>query len=299
MLEENNLKKESVQDILIEGEGYSSECNEDINPGLILRDFLQKLCPIRSDAGLSFISQIDYSFKADGALSELVYKSTINYLVRRLINTAEYLRRKYESDDFPEGTFVQELRSYLKSETRFRDPDIEKIISIIQACLSVRNQRRKSRQAFVKHKKQIGGAYGLLCYICGKSLSSEEEIQVEHNWPKALGGSSKYFNLRLSCKSCNSEKGTYIDGSDFHYEHICLSTDETNDGFNHELKGLYRVALSAKSNYRCTLCEGDVESVGRLRFVRRNPNDSWHYLNIDAICEGCFESLSLSENGNG
>lgn len=28
MLEENNLKKESVQDILTEGEGYSYECNE-------------------------------------------------------------------------------------------------------------------------------------------------------------------------------------------------------------------------------------------------------------------------------
>lgn len=298
MLEENNLKKESVQDILIEGEGYSYECNEDINPGLILRDFLQKLCPIQSDADSSFISQIDYSFKADGALSELVYKSTINYLVRRLINTAEYLRRKYESDDFPEGTFVQALRSYLKSETRFRDSDIERMIGIIQFCLSARNQSRKpNKKGFIKNRR-LRGFDELVCYICGKQLISEE-VQIEHNWPKTFGGSSKNFNLKISCSSCNSEKKSYIDGSDFHYEHICLATDENDDSFSLEFRRLYKIALSAKSNYRCTLCEGDVESVGRLRFVRRNPNDSWHYLNIDAVCEGCFESLSLSENGNG
>ena len=64
-----------------------------INPGEQLREFLKKLFPadVKND---SFISRIDYILQADGELIDLVYNSTINYVLRRLIVTADYFQRK-------------------------------------------------------------------------------------------------------------------------------------------------------------------------------------------------------------
>ena len=45
-----------------------------------------------------------------------MYYSSINYLVRRFISTAEYLNRKYLSDDYPPDKFVKELRKFLNNK---------------------------------------------------------------------------------------------------------------------------------------------------------------------------------------
>jgi len=285
MSEGNELRVDQVQDTPIEETEYLRDLDGDVNPGLELRKLLQQLCPSNFGAETSFVSQIDFVFKAEGSLSDLLYESTINYLVRRLINTAEFLRRKYESDDFPEGRFVEELRQYLRNEARFKNSDVERILALLQSCLIFKKQNRKPKKKPFISRNFPGGA-DLLCYICGKSLTLEE-IQIEHKWPKTLGGSSRDFNLRISCCSCNVEKQSYIDGSDFHYEHICLSTDESNESFAKEFKRTYKIALSAKHDYKCTLCGKSAESVGRLSFIRRNLSDSWHFLNIDTICENC------------
>jgi 5-methylcytosine-specific restriction endonuclease McrA len=286
MSEGNKLGEEHMQNTRIEETDYLQDLDGDASPGLELREFLQHLCPFDLGTEISFVSQIDFAFKAEGSLSKLLYESTINYLVRRLINTAQFLRRKYESDDFPEGRFVEELRQYLKNEVRFRTSDVERLLVILQSCLAFKNQNRKSKKKqFIK--RNFPGSVDLLCYICGKSLTLEE-IQIEHKWPKTLGGSSKDLNLKISCCSCNAEKQSYIDGSDFHYEHICLSTDESDEeSFSREFKRIYKIALSAKHDHKCTLCGKSAESVGRLNFVRKNLSDSWHFLNIDTVCENC------------
>lgn len=286
MFEGNKLGEEHAQDAFIEEINPLCNPDGDVNPGLALREFLQQLCPFELGTETSFVSHIDFVFKAEGSLSKLLYESTINYLVRRLVNTAEFLRRKYESDDFPEGRFVEELRKYLTNEARFRESDVERLLVTLQLCLDCKKQNRKPRKNRFISRKFPKDA-NLLCYICGKSLTLEE-IQIEHKWPKTLGGSSKDLNLKISCCSCNAEKQSYIDGSDFHYEYICLSTDEGDESFSREFKRIYKIALSAKHDYKCTLCGKSAESVGRLNFVRRNLSDSWHFLNIDTICGNCF-----------
>jgi 5-methylcytosine-specific restriction endonuclease McrA len=123
--------------------------------------------------------------------------------------------------------------------------------------------------------------------MCGKSLT-EDEVQIEHKFPKTMGGSNELSNLKIACEYCNNEKKNYIDASDFHYEHISLSTNDDDESFNLEFKRSYKIALWAKSDYSCVLCGQLTEFIGRLDFVRRNPNDSWHFLNIDAVCERCL-----------
>jgi hypothetical protein len=257
-----------------------------INPGEQLREFLKSLYPLDSpensdeDKG-TFIFKIDESFMADGAFAQIVYESSINYLLRRLINTAEYLRKKYSSDEFPPEKFTNELRTFIKENTKIDENDIEKILSILQKCLEARDKKTKGS---MKRKVQRAAekVYGdLRCYICGKSLSSTRgEIEIEHIFPRHMGGATEEFNLKVSCKYCNSTKNDHINFNDFHYEKICLVSERGERSFEIEMKRQYKIAIWAKNQYKCAVCEKEASEVGRLEFVRINLNDSWHFLNI-------------------
>lgn len=259
------------------------------NPGLELQKFLTKFFPLNSENEKSFLSKVDDVLKADNSFKELVHSSIINYLIRRFINTAEFIRRKYDADEYeePEKLFIDELRQFIKEETEIKGSDAEKLLAILLMCVKMKRQSRKTIKKRKFIKQNLSDRAELLCYICGKSLT-EDEVQIEHKFPKTMGGSNTASNLKVACEDCNNEKKNYIDSSDFHYEHICLSTHENDQNFKAEFKRSYKIALCAKSDYSCVICGQLTEFVGRLGFVRRNLNDSWHFLNIDAVCEECL-----------
>ncbi len=41
------------------------------------------------------------------------------------------------------------------------------------------------------------------CVSCG----STEDLEVDHIWPKSLGGPTRQDNLQVLCKECNRKKG--------------------------------------------------------------------------------------------
>jgi hypothetical protein len=271
--------------------------SEEINPGAELRDLLIDLYPLNVNSEKSFLSEVDGFLKAEGNFKKIVYESSINYLLRRLINTAEFLRRDFTTDDSPGEEFVTRLRKFLTENIDVREDRIEKMLTILQRCLDAKNQnRRKShKKSFIR--RHFSYQTELRCYICGKDLS-EEEVEFEHKWPKTMGGSSNVKNIGLCCSPCNKDKASYIDGSDFHYEHICLATSKRDsDSFQSEFKRTYKIALWAYNDFQCEICGGAAESVGRLDFFRRNESDSWHFLNIGSICEQCKIFLGGQENG--
>src|ERR1700761_2973303 len=63
----------------------------DINAGEILREYLKRIFPVDD---LGPIQLMDSIFRANKELSQTVYDSAINYLVRRLIKTAYYYRKQ-------------------------------------------------------------------------------------------------------------------------------------------------------------------------------------------------------------
>ncbi|BAZ80549.1 HNH endonuclease [Sphaerospermopsis kisseleviana CS-549] len=272
-----------------------------INPGQQLRDLLKTIYPLDSESIVitednSFVSRIDFGLVAGGNFMKLVYDSSINYLLRRLINTADYLRRKYDSDMFPPEKFLIELRRFLTENTNIQQDKIEQILSLLILCLDAKNKKLKNskKQRIFNQAKSNNQ---LCCYICGNSLEEiieenktvkdleiKEKSQVEHIWPRAMGGSSEEFNLKLSCPYCNKVKKNYIDAADFHYEQMCLVSDKNDQSFSTEFVKDYRIAISAKSNYSCSVCGKPALTVGPLKFGRVNPNDSWHFLNIEVYC---------------
>ena len=271
---------------------------ENNNPGEQLRELLTSLYPIvennEQNAASSFVFNIDYAFKADGSFSQLLYDSSINYLVRRLINTSAYLKRKYQSDNYPPEKFFDELRKFVEQETRIEETEREKIIVLLQQCLQAKNKKRKSKSKKLQKGRIIKNAintYGeLRCYVCGKSLTESDDkqnnkIEIEHYWPQSLGGMTQDFNLKISCSSCNNHKKSYIDFSDFHYEHICLINDKDDVYASREIRKEQKIALWAKNEYSCSVCSRTAAEIGRLSFGRINLNDSWHFLNIQSYCD--------------
>lgn len=274
------------------------------NPGQQLRDLLKRIYPLDSEntnssEDNSFISRIDNALIAEGNFSNLVYESSINYLLRRLINTAEYLRRKYESDVFPPEKFLFELRRFIIENTHIKSDEVEKILSLLKLCVEAKRKKLKtSRKNRIIKNARLNSE--LCCYICGSSLEDvpEEEVttseelqnkekiqQVEHIWPRTMGGATEDFNLKLSCPHCNNAKKDYIDAADFHYEQMCLVSDKNDQNFSSEFEKEYRIAISAKSNYSCSVCGKPALTVGPLNFGRLNPDDSWHFLNIEVYCD--------------
>lgn len=267
-----------------------------LNPGKQLQELLKELYPFSQGKGSNFIFQIDNALKAEGELSDLIYNSTINYMMRRLIFTAEFLRRKCEKKNLGEDKFILELRNFIKENTRISSRNLERVLVLLRECLKARKKEIASSQKTRIHRgaKQRDER----CYICGCQLDFEriekfKSPEIEHLWPRSLGGLSEENNLKISCSKCNSNKRNYIDYSDFHYEEISIVSDEDDEHFSTEMTRQYELAIWAKSNFKCKICGKPASNVGKLKLSRINLDDSWHFLNIDAYCE---QHSTLSKN---
>lgn len=265
------------------------------NPGETLRNLLCDIYPFefkRSDdakrVGGNGIDDLDRLLKADGELARTVYLSTIDYVVRRLITAARMMYRK-QIDPFNSTTYVRELRDYLVYYTTIPGNQREKIMTLLRKCVDESESSGPTQSTKDRVRKNARGR-DLKCHICGGS-PSQADYEVEHIWPRSLGGASTDRNLEMACPECNRAKQDYMDGSDFHYEEICLVSDEDSPSFPTDFKGIYRVAVSAKQLYRCASCKKLFSEVGEMSFVRRNQHDTWHYLNIQAICPACQQKL--------
>jgi hypothetical protein len=257
------------------------------NPGEQLRLLLMELYPPDSKNKKSFIDSVDNAFLAEGELAEYVYKSIINYLLRRLITTAEFIKRKHDPAVYPPTTYIIEIRKFIRDFTRIPQGRVERVIALILDCLRERerNPTQKTKNRIKRKTRESGEG----CYICGSELDFEtndegNSAQVEHKWPRTIGGSNHDDNLCISCRRCNQDKSDFIDASDFHYEEMCLYSNDEDPNFHNELKWIYKVSILAKSNYSCVVCDRPSKQVGEMKFARRELNDSWHFLNIDAYC---------------
>lgn len=259
-----------------------------INPGEKLRKILEELFPSDFSSGQSCVNKIDSALLAEGELASLVYRSTINYLLRRLISTAVYIDKKREKEGLPKFGVQNELRNFINRNLVIRNKStVEKIVALLIECIKAKEETTPS--SVVKAVKSRGET---LCYICGRQLnfatkSQMDSAEMEHVFPRNLGGSSKAEdNLKYGCFKCNQGKKSYADDSDYHYEEICLMTDEELDeeSFKKSFEHTYKLAIRSKNQYSCHICNEPAVKRGELHFARRNPEDSWHFLNIDTYC---------------
>ena len=276
--------------------------NTSVGPGSDLRDAIKRVFEKRIEQ--SFLSKIDECIGADGDFVDLVYQSSINYLTRRVIRTALYIETKAKSAGRSEDQIITEtramIRSLLNSEPypsyKEYDLEVEKILFLARDCViaiardlssGLKNQVRRSAQSKARQPK---------CYICGTPLDfttsgNANSAEVEHIWPQSLGGAAAEHNLAIACRECNQRKQSYLDHADFHYEHFVISKDEGDSGFAEEFKREYKIALWARNNYCCSMCDAPASQMGRLSFLKRDESDTWHMLNVDVYCDRCEKRL--------
>ena len=220
----------------------------------------------------------------------LIVLSCVNYLVRRLILTAEYFRRKYPVTKYGQERHVKELRNFLQSYTRYAERQVNEIVPILVRCLAAGDDEPTTHEK-AKIKKRVK-EHGWGCHICGISLDFTETTvtkntaTIDHLWPRSMGGTSDIDNLRVACSKCNNEhKRDHIDASDFHYEEITLPITNYGEYVSKALNREYEVAIFAKTGFTCSVCGQPASRVGELYIGRIDLNDTWHFANLTGYCE--------------
>lgn len=259
-----------------------------LSPGEKLRELLAEIYPY-DDRGRSiiYIERMDYDFAADGEMLRFTYQSSLNYLVRRLITLSVYIY-KVNSNNLARD-YRREIENHLQNYTRLNPTQIKSISKILSECVQAVNKSGYEKRKVIEHAKNRR----FYCFTCGTSLNFEDEeswnyATVDHLWPRSMGGHGEIDNLKAVCKSCNnSYKENYIDASDFHYEEIaltCISYEE----YVRERERQYELAVLAKTNYKCAICDSPAHYIGELRIGRIDPKDSWHFHNLQAYCSRHF-----------
>lgn len=254
-----------------------------INAGQKIRGFIEEKYPDTTN----FIENIDGDFNMDGALSETLYSSTINYTLRRLIGVAQFTHRTYEA--YGDGRIRIELRKYFQRLTQFSEKDINFLIPLFIECIhNSDDDFNETEKTTAKH--QIA-KYKWGCFICGRELDMTKNSTsylagtADHKWPRALGGESIPENLRYACKDCNTKyKRDFLDYSDFHYEHIVFVIESYSKYLSSSRNRNYEAAIFAKSDFCCVYCNQPAYRVGELFIGRDNLSDSFHFFNLSAYC---------------
>lgn len=253
-----------------------------LNPGEKLRELLHEIYPY-SSRGMSVIEKIDYDFVADGEISRFLYQSSINYLVRRLITTSVYIY-KINSNDLTKN-LRREIENHLQDYTRLNSTQIREISRILVECVQAANKTSYEKRRIIETAR----SRRFCCFTCGTKLDFDDKdswsyATVDHLWPRSMGGHGEIDNLKAVCRSCNNlYKADYIDASDFHYEEISLTCTSYVD-YLKERERQYELAILAKTNYKCAVCNLDAHYIGELRIGRKDPKDSWHFHNLQAYC---------------
>jgi hypothetical protein len=263
-----------------------------ISPGEKLKRILLEIHREPSQNG--FIKSLDFYLAADGGLEDLIYHSCINYLLRRLINTARYLQSLHGNE-----RLRTEIRRHLNENTHYTDRQKSNLTKAIEKCIQYTDDNSTSDRE-KKIQRNEAKKQELNCYICGKTLAfthqelaPHDHATADHVWPISMGGLNERENIRIACSDCNNKyKKNKIDHRDYHFESISLSQSEKDSGFDAELESIYRIAVYAKCNYICSGCREPASKVGRLFIVQKDIADSWHFLNLDAYCAKCRDKLS-------
>ncbi|MDB5022875.1 MAG: endonuclease [Mucilaginibacter sp.] len=250
---------------------------EEYQPGEELKDYLEEIYPPKS---MATFDEMDNDLRADGELKNLVYESSILYILRRLVTTTEHFFRLNGENKIATNTA---LRYYLRNYTRYSDEQVNKLSKLLLPCMdTARNNFTDGDKNIAKQQKKY---YQWACFVCGKEMNETTSATADHFWPRAMGGLSNSGNLRMVCQICNNNhKKDYINQADYHYEEIAISATDYKHYKGSGHPKIYEVAVFAKSNYCCEVCQEPAYRVGELTVGRIDLKDGWHYLNLAAFC---------------
>lgn len=230
----------------------------------------------------SFVGIVDRWFDEDGRLEKAFLDSLVFYVCRRLIVVSQsYVKQCLSSSgvlntDTLRMSIVESLEA-----AGFSNVDIEKLAWLLVQCV----RESRNRISSIKVCRVINDAErkSVNCYICGSKIDYTKQDkfrspEVEHIWPKSLGGPNSDNNLAIACTKCNQNKKNKLGAADFHFESIIYKKEPSNLSYEH------KVSLLLKNDCSCVFCGQSSAEQGGLEFITSNNKEGWHFLNVETCC---------------
>ncbi len=115
-------------------------------------------------------------------------------------------------------------QNYVKTSYKVSVPDSEKAVSWpwlvnrhehleeigFEATLKEYYSKSQRKLMTPKLRQQIKERDNYTCQICGKYMSDEVGLHIDHIVPVAKGGKTVPSNLQVLCSKCNSSKGAKL-----------------------------------------------------------------------------------------
>jgi hypothetical protein len=204
-----------------------------------------------------------------------------------------------------EGSLKPEsIQKYLQTATSIRDDDVARIQQLLKGLLTFSYKDRPTNERKKRiHQKSEN------CYICGISIDTGDETEVDHVWPHSLGGSDGGENLKVahaSCAAIKADSATFGDslygntvyinhphGLNLHPHQLQLwpnnIIDKNNfDSFNKNLiSSSLRIAVIMKQQYKCYSCDNRFQIAGEVTVVNDSGRKPSSLLNLRAYCPDC------------
>jgi len=229
-----------------------------------------------------FVGVVDSWFDEEGRLEKAFLDSLVFYVCRRLIVVSQsYVKQcLLSSGELNLEMLRISIVEYLE-KTGFSNVDIEKLTWLLMEC--VKESRKKIPRTKVRRIIKTAEKESKNCYICGCEIDYTKQDkfkspEVEHIWPKSMGGPNSDNNLAIACTKCNQRKKNKLGASDFHFESIMYKKKPSKLNYEH------KVSLLLKNESSCVYCGQSAAKQGELEFITSNEKEGWHFLNVETCC---------------
>jgi HNH endonuclease len=111
---------------------------------------------------------------------------------------------------FDEANYVQSIPEEITDMECSVFGHICPVVFAAEGFTETSEERRVGRYLPFKMKIRVARRDNYTCQVCSKHLQ-DDELEFDHIIPFAKGGSSEEHNIRLTCYSCNREKGDNVE----------------------------------------------------------------------------------------
>ena len=221
---------------------------------------------------------------------ELLLRSSSLMFLRRVIRNANWYLETFDGLDELEirRRFDRDYLGDVLAIKRHERPQLVKLV-FDAAIASQKVIPRRLRRSLEKHatdrnqRCEIGG-----CIINYSFVDTPDSLSLDHIWPRALGGESEQWNLRVACLSCNSQRKDLVDFTDVHYEHLHAQSDAVIKNpymLGTETSNALLFAALMRAKNMCERCGTPVNTMdGKVLYGRRQYGENYNLFNIEVLC---------------
>ena len=272
----------------------------DPQSGRKLRSSIDKLALEYSDTNSGLVAALVDTFLTDEDSAAIVQNIIGDIVFRFLLASAKKIRSECTASNFDD-----ELDRFIVRKTRLSGAmaiNLRKYLKL--AVLASEEERPKSeRKDRIKKKQKLKN-----CYLCSKAI--DDELVLDHVWPRSAGGGNGKSNLRIAHASCEAVKAdialsgdvavgrfafvslprTLGDDRQESWWPINVASDDDFRSLLDDIRGTQmKIALLGRQAFRCFRCEKPFQDSESCTVAKRNHDEPWWFPNVVALCDNCIQ----------